>query len=532
MDLGSSLGVVGVVVSVPGLIDVCLELGKQLAKMVHDYRERDDVAKELALKYKAVWGNLELILDDFNRTTERLSGTPFEKEIYDMLTMLQTKLMKGLEKAARMNLFTPPHLLHNLGMRNRLQIAWSRSDLEILLKEAQEWEELIHKRRSLLYHTRYFGHYMAQGMHGPVKRLLSIPPHTSMAQSRIDWKRDVEEVRLNGNNFVAEAISWSSLRYLRSKDKSSDSYLVEDFRPTESANFPRDIRDYPSFQQDVCDTAKMLKGADPRFMSILQCRGVFENKEEGRFELFYSVPPYLSAPRSLRDLLTDNCNNNGILHPLDHRIRLANCLATAILYVHSEGHFVHKHINPQNIIVFNVDDGPRFPWAIGYPFLVGFDRSRSESGMTSKRGELQLVRCVYQHPQRWGERAESRFRMLHDVYSLGVVLLEVGLWEPFVSQDRICWKELGDLFEMRNGKQVLTRGTSPVNVQQRFIDKAKELLPPKLGRKYTNVVVSCLSGNLDEGLELMGNDLEQKEGLGYIRNVVTRLEKLRIFIDN
>ena len=87
---------------------------------------------------------------------------------------------------------------------------------------------------------------------------------------------------------------------------------------------------------------------------------------------------------------------------------------------------------------------------------------------------------------------------------------------------------MGDLYDM---EQVLPRGKRSMDVQQRFINKAKELRPPKLGRKYTNVVVSCLFGELDEGLELMENELEHK-GLGYIRNVVTRLEKLRIFIEN
>jgi hypothetical protein len=78
--------------------------------------------------------------------------------------------------------------------------------------------------------------------------------------------------------------------------------------------------------------------------------------------------------------------------------------------------------------------------------------------------------CIYQHPDRWGADTEYRFSMLHDIYSLGVVLLEIGLWKPFVrwrigGERYICWSVLnGHLIENRE----LREGKTPSDVRERY----------------------------------------------------------------
>ena len=211
-------------------------------------------------------------------------------------------------------------------------------------------------------------------------------------------------------------------------------------------------------------------------------------------------------------------------------MRLANHLATAVLYVHS-GHFVHKRIRPENIIIFGTshDEDKKFPFAIGYPFLVGFDRSRFEHAPTLGKGDIVLEDCIYQHPDRWGVDTEHKFSMLHDVYSLGVVLLEIGIWKSFVrsrngGERYVAWSLLQDLID--NGE--LKEGKTPKDIKDRFIEMAQKLLPPKMGRIYTNVVISCLSDDVHKGAGISDNELEEKVGMGYIRNVVSRLENLQI----
>jgi serine/threonine protein kinase len=269
----------------------------------------------------------------------------------------------------------------------------------------------------------------------------------------------------------------------------------------------------------------MLSGADPRVMSILQCLHV--QRDANGFQVLYEVPPYLVEPQSLRSLLMNRKarNKDGLLHPLNHRVRLANHLATAVLYVPS-GHYVHKHINPENIVVF-VKKGSqhKFPDVLGHPFLLGFDKSRAERAETIGKGDIVIADCIYQHPERWGVEAEHKFSMFHDVYSLGVVLLEVGLWKSFVvwkdGTRLVSWSGLEDLIS----RDTLNPKTISSDVQTRFIEKAKNLLPGKMGRRYTDVVITCLSGSFQDGVE---DELQAKLGLGYIKNVAARLENIQV----
>jgi hypothetical protein len=41
--------------------------------------------------------------------------------------------------------------------------------------------------------------------------------------------------------------------------------------------------------------------------------------------------------------------------------------------------------------------------------------------------DTNIFRNIYRHPRRWGVPTES-FNAIHDIYALGVVLLEIGMW--------------------------------------------------------------------------------------------------------
>ena len=278
------------------------------------------------------------------------------------------------------------------------------------------------------------------------------------------------------------------------------------------------------FQSGAYDTVRMLQHADPRLMSILNCSGV--RKTDGQeldIQLMYPIPDNLLQPRSLRDLLTSNdgSDRDGEIHALDDRYQMANQITTAVLYVHS-GNFVHKRIKPENIVVFSTDT-ERFPHSLGYSIVTGFNRTRTTETSSFMIGDIKLEDCLYQHPNRWGVVAESKYKMLHDVYSLGVVLLEIGLWKPFVrwrsDGPGICWSSLEDFVDSDG---TLKNGKLPGDVRAWLIEVAERLLPRKMGRSYKDVVIACLSGSFESG---PGED--EKSELGFIKNVVSKLERLQ-----
>lgn len=75
------------------------------------------------------------------------------------------------------------------------------------------------------------------------------------------------------------------------------------------------------------------------------------------------------------------------------------------------------------------------------------------------------------------------FNKIHDIYALGVVLLEIGLWEPAAKLDR-------NMFATAN---------NPRAVQAQLIKHAERRLGGRIGKKYQEIVLKCLTG--DFGVE-------------------------------
>ena len=125
--------------------------------------------------------------------------------------------------------------------------------------------------------------------------------------------------------------------------------------------------------------------------------------------------------RSLRDLLL---NTSG-LASLPGRFDIARELVKAVNYVYTFG-FVHKAIWPESFLA-STPDG-RHTHSL---FLVGFENFRREDGWTQRRGDSAPDRNLYRHPSRQGACPHEDFVMQHDIYSLGVCLLEIGLWQSF-----------------------------------------------------------------------------------------------------
>ena len=178
--------------------------------------------------------------------------------------------------------------------------------------------------------------------------------------------------------------------------------------------------------------------------------------------------------------------------------------------------FVHKSIRPDNVIVFQDTSSQ-----LGRPFLVGFERFRMDVAVTYRFGDDLWERNLYRHPQRQGLLPEKDFSMQHDIYSLGVVLLEVGLntsfaWPKWRDNGQYEWVPntdigLADLLDRdQQGKAS--------SLKRRFVKMAKEELPSIMGPKYTQVVISCLTC-LDGNNEGFGDESEFEDEDGILIGV-------------
>ncbi len=261
---------------------------------------------------------------------------------------------------------------------------------------------------------------------------------------------------------------------------------------------------------DVRELACKLAHADPIQFGLLQCHGVI--REPTSFTFVYRTVEGFSVPRSLRASLLAGETN----HSLSDRLDIAKNLAKSISFVHTFG-FVHKSVRPENVLLSSDQ-----PSALGHSFLVGFDEFRAAEGHTMKFGDSAWEKNIYRHPRRQGPRPDDYYIMQHDIYSLGVCLLEVGLWESFViySDDGTCVPSpfFGALSE---GIPILEPGL----FMKALVSIARDVLPQRMGTKYARIVETCLTC-LDEGNVDFGDEREFQDADGVLVGV-RYIEKVR-----
>lgn len=207
--------------------------------------------------------------------------------------------------------------------------------------------------------------------------------------------------------------------------------------------------DVQATTKDVRNLARTLSKMVPLAFGLLNCQGVIKHKASIKvplkpppasnpagplhgimvpgmqlksFEFIFAIPKGLGAPRSLRDLLLSREQH----HPLNERFEVAKQLANSVMFVHNS-QFVHKNISPETILLLENEVS-----ILGMPFLVGFEKFRLADGKTYHIGDSLWWQNLYRYPTRQGIRPSEDYVMQHDIYSLGVRLLEIGSWSSFV----------------------------------------------------------------------------------------------------
>ncbi|KAI1193563.1 hypothetical protein F5X97DRAFT_338823 [Nemania serpens] len=161
-------------------------------------------------------------------------------------------------------------------------------------------------------------------------------------------------------------------------------------------------------------------------------------------------------------------------------------MATSVSYVHAF-EFVHKNIRPEAMITFAE---PRLSHPLAL-FLVGFGSFRKVEGKTSRIGDDIWEKNLYRHPSRQGLNPNDEYVMQHDIYSLGVCLLELGLGKSFVNYGAEDGRPVpSPLLELQSS---ITRLSDSDALKKHLIRFTCDELPRYMGRRYAAVVMTCLT---------------------------------------
>ncbi|KAH7346177.1 hypothetical protein BKA65DRAFT_594740 [Rhexocercosporidium sp. MPI-PUGE-AT-0058] len=296
----------------------------------------------------------------------------------------------------------------------------------------------------------------------------------------------------------AKALKVSSLQFKRS-------LTFQDLDVGELEGKGRVLVEYKSYEQDQTGSMneivsrRMLQLAallhetkDGRFR-VLRCLNFFDDVPGRRIGFAFEFPSSSSAipPSSLDAKLMSRKFKPG----LGTRMRLAHTLAESLAHLHSVG-WVHKSLRSENIIFLpgtetttsSSFEAPEVA-ILEYPRVLGFEYSRLDSDFSSGRPDYDIKRNVYRHPQRWGQPSET-FSKIHDIYALGTILLEIGVWESLSQLDA------GALLKPAANSTILETAEA---TQSRLLKHTRRRLGFYTGEKYQAVVVKCLQG--DFGVE-------------------------------
>ena len=301
------------------------------------------------------------------------------------------------------------------------------------------------------------------------------------------------------------------------REDPTKSLILERFEPCPEINTRQ-------FEKDIRDLARKLAHSSAIEYGLLNCKGVVKHikqnanrAELNAFTFIFRVPHGFSQPRSLRSCLQDMKGTNS----LSDRFRLANELARSVNYVHTFG-FVHKNIRPETVLLLSHGES-----AMGSVFLIGFDSFRMVDGRTLYKGNSTWERCLYQHPSRMGSTLTECYVMQHDIYSLGVCLLELGLWDSLIVYDDKQSSLPNDGPAVSAARSpTLGIDLPPLYFKDRLLSLARQELRSRMGTRYSEIVVTCLTcldpENMDFGDE---SEFQDEDGIlvgvRYIEKVST-----------
>ncbi|RYP28166.1 hypothetical protein DL767_007314 [Monosporascus sp. MG133] len=262
--------------------------------------------------------------------------------------------------------------------------------------------------------------------------------------------------------------------------------------------------DLDLLKERIAILCTLLRSAGhPYFSALPLCKGFFE-KTRTCFALAYQLPPFAASdqpPCSLYSILPRNKHSvtgekvsasNSVLPTLEQRYDLAAALAEGVLSLLSVD-WMHKTINSRNVALYNARPASSSPVSAPFtgtgltsrldfcsPQLLGFGLARRErqgERTVDLRDGGQSPWRYWLHPKLGADGPHRRFERPFDVYALGVVLFEIGMWQ--------------DAHYYSSGEA----GIGVDEFRRRLVHVCAREMAHRMGEAYKAAVMACLDGD-------------------------------------
>lgn len=206
------------------------------------------------------------------------------------------------------------------------------------------------------------------------------------------------------------------------------------------------------------------------------------------------------------------------------RIRLAHAIATCLLYLHSVN-WLHKGLRSHNVVFFPSASGSdggcgtaKIDWS--KPYLSGFDFARpARAGeMTEIPGHVPTYN-LYRHPstQVFGFGPRESFRKTFDIYSLGIILVELAHWQTV---DKVLGIDVN-------------RTSSVAKIKDALLDDHRIAeIGTNMGEIFEEATKRCISGGRELGLDETEDETDDavaaKLSMAFYEDVVKKLGDVKV----
>ncbi|KAF5498048.1 hypothetical protein CGCS363_v008522 [Colletotrichum siamense] len=498
--------------------DLCLTYGKRLIEAYRDIQGATEAVQSRLLIVEAIWSKTAIQVEFVKRIAEALEEDHCRIHV-EVLEVLKSKLILAISRIQSVVKSGPESSV------KRWKYARVREAIDNSITQLQQWQTifdptwyLILRMGNKLIDDELSKHgdtesetmflqaakpsntlASAQSIRSMVKGDGSKEMHITLPEDGLDW----------ANTW---AIKYSSTVLIRRK--ASEKLFAVDAIACDSSY------DLSRLRTDTESLAKKLKREDIELFGLLPCKGVVkrkspETKRLASMSLAFQLPgtDLRRPPISLRNLLLQER-----MLSLTRVVEIAKQLARAVSFIHTLD-FVHKNIRPETILIFP-DHGSEKSCEIFSAYLLGFDSFRNVNFHTLKVGDDAWERNLYRHPTRQGIQAQEAYIMQHDVYSLGVCLLELGLWDSFVEYNSGAGEASSKKVPgMGLGLSLADFKFQPGNIEQtqqiknQLVSLAKDRLPTRMGDKYASVVITCLTCLDEDSDDFDGDDMQDEDGI-------------------
>lgn len=290
-----------------------------------------------------------------------------------------------------------------------------------------------------------------------------------------------EMVSASANSRAVGRMKTSASRFLAGTKDSTVSILVEYAPMMLEAQNTVPIPPNQRLERVHRTVDQLLQNARVSHLAMLRFLGYYIDMPNSRYAFIYQMPldyfPFLRNPADLLNELKPKplvsllqAGEDYQVPNLETRFRLAYDLLMTVLQLRSQN-TVHGNINSSNVLIMpgltsSKNDEVGLTENLRRPYLTSFGQF-SGNGPSPEA----LSSSIYRHPD--DKRSmEDDAGWAYDLYSLGLVLMEIGLWTP-----------ISRLWKMKYTNSMFKQRIENVYLQK---------LGPKCGSAYLHVVQLCL----------------------------------------